>query len=320
MAKQAWAEMRLLAAQRRIPPVLYIMDMKFTVRHHVAPQLIPYPYARDFKYNWISNERREERSKLTPIEWCLRNPPSEGEFGAGTLDLLVLDTFQAGYDYGSSQVVLVEAQSELERVQKGQKLVAKVYDPLYIDDDGDLDVYFIANEFYTREVRAYQELSELQGGSVPKFYGSFSLDVHIPESFLMGIDNRDLKTRQVRLILTEYIPGSSMYRANPKNYSQQARQQVIKSLIDFDSEAFQRNVILRDLWPRNVIIPETGTSQDRKMVCVDLPMLFYAVWTTQVAPLVVLFYAVGIRQMAALPLFSGNMCLHFYGGRAKSIG
>ncbi|CAN6646374.1 hypothetical protein TRVA0_021S02036 [Trichomonascus vanleenenianus] len=253
------------------PPAPYVMDMKFTVQQHVAPP--PLPEFRNCRY--ASEDRLEEERTLTWIERCLRHPPLAGELGSGTIDLEVLDTFKVG-DGQIAQVFIVEAQSTLENIQRGQKLVAKVYDPLYLENgETILDPFYIADEHYGREVRFYHQFSDYQGGLIPKFYGSFSLDLRIPESFLKGIDNQGLKTRQVRLILIELIPGTSMQQKNSKDFSQQTRQRMIKSVIDFESLVYQQGITLRDLMPRNVIVTSSEISRERQLVFVDFAIIVF---------------------------------------------
>ncbi|CAN6662492.1 hypothetical protein TRVA0_034S00628 [Trichomonascus vanleenenianus] len=253
------------------PPSPYVMDMRFTVRQHISPRALP-----EFEdCGHASDEGMEERGSLTWIERCLRHPPLAGELGTGTLDLEVLDTFKVG-DGHDAQVFIAEARSALESIQRGQKLVVKVYDPLYLDDDdGFLDPFYIVDEHYGREVLFYREFSDLQGKLIPKFYGSFSLDIRITESFLKGIDNQGLKTRQARLILIELIPGSSMYQTDPADFSKKARQRMMKSVVDFETSVFKRGVTLNDLRPGNIIVATPDISQERELVFVDFAMIVF---------------------------------------------
>ncbi|CAN6595979.1 hypothetical protein TRVA0_001S02014 [Trichomonascus vanleenenianus] len=257
-----------LAVQSK-PPAPYVMDMKFTVQQHIAPP--PLPEFRNCRR--APEDRLEEQRTLTWIERCLRHPPLAGELGTRTLDLEVVDTLKVG-DGQNEQVFIVEAQSDLESIRRGQKLVAKAYDPLYLQNrEGILDPFYIADEHYGREVHFYHEFSDYQGGLIPKFYGSFSLDVRIPESFLVGIDNQGLNTRQVRLILVELIPGLTMMQANPADFSQQARKRMMKTVIDFESSVYKQGITLRDLWPRNIIVTAPQISRERELVFVDFAMI-----------------------------------------------
>ncbi|KAJ5909065.1 hypothetical protein N7495_001747 [Penicillium taxi] len=92
----------------------------------------------------------------------------------------------------------------------------------------------------------YENLSEYQRKQIPRFYGSFSLDLPFRG-----------ETRTVRLILIEYIPGISMDQANPEDFSQETRKQIMKLVINLKSEIYGlKNILLYDLHPRNIMIQE----------------------------------------------------------------
>ncbi|CAN6660685.1 hypothetical protein TRVA0_032S01398 [Trichomonascus vanleenenianus] len=76
------------------------------------------------------------------------------------------------------------------------------------------------------------------------------------------------KTRQVRLILLEYIPGLSMKQFNPSKIPQDIRKKVMKKVIDVESLVYKRDVLLREVWPQNVIITETEFPRDIHLVFV----------------------------------------------------
>ena len=64
-------------------------------------------------------------------------------------------------------------------------VVAKIYDPLYIDNDElYVNPFVAADKDYTHEVAAYKAFSDLQGLMIPKYYGSYSLDVPTPIAIL----------------------------------------------------------------------------------------------------------------------------------------
>ncbi|ODH50727.1 hypothetical protein GX48_03235 [Paracoccidioides brasiliensis] len=76
--------------------------------------------------------------------------------------------------------------------------------------------------------------------------------------------------RTVRLILMEYIPGISMQQANPENFSRLARQEIMKSVIDFESRLYEQDILLTDLSPRNVIMVEKpGFDPRRDLLFLD---------------------------------------------------
>lgn len=97
-------------------------------------------------------------------------------------------------------------------------LLQQVYDPLYFDhSDDDTDPFLCVRCHYSREAASYTRLSDLQGTVIAAYYGSYSLE--------LPVDDDEAKTRTVRLILIEYIPGSSMQQLQPQDFSQLEQKQ-----------------------------------------------------------------------------------------------
>ena len=142
---------------------------------------------------------------------------------------------------------------------KGERVVAKIYDPLYFDDDGYLNPFLCVDMNYTHEVATYTALSDLQGSVIPKYYGSFTLDIPV----------RPSTTRCVRLILIEFILGLPMQDASPERFSQLARQQIIKAVVDFETMLYAQDIVHRDLHPRNIMLTNTDTHKERRAVFID---------------------------------------------------
>ncbi|CAN6666784.1 hypothetical protein TRVA0_038S00980 [Trichomonascus vanleenenianus] len=238
------------------PPVPYVGGESFIAREHIAPSPTPLPDG------WIiaSKETKAERKAHSLIEQCLLHPPLPGSFGPLTLELHIVRSIEVG-EMSGNQVVLVDVQSEQDCEPQGKQLVAKFYDPLYMNDNGgSLDRFRIVDNDYTHEVRAYQDLRELQGSLIPKFYGSFSVDIPIPSS---------AETREVRLILLEYIQGLTMKQFCPSRIPQEVRKQVMKKVIDIESSIYERDIFLSDLWPKNIIITEAQFPHEIHLVFVD---------------------------------------------------
>ncbi|RAK87304.1 hypothetical protein BO79DRAFT_229668 [Aspergillus costaricaensis CBS 115574] len=130
------------------------------------------------------------------------------------------------------KVRVLNPKCNTETFQGTEDLVAKVYDPLYLNDhDGDL---------------------------IPRFYGSYSTDINCQD---IGDDaeTNEMCSRTVRLILNEHVPGRSMLQAGPSNFPQRDRQQIMKSVIEFESEVYRRDILLTDLSPRNVMMVPPGS-------------------------------------------------------------
>ncbi|KNG89814.1 hypothetical protein ANOM_002860 [Aspergillus nomiae NRRL 13137] len=186
-------------------------------------------------------------------------PSLRGTEGPFSIELQICKMLQVGNEQ-NAQLVLVEVISDvpLQGLEKGKRVVAKIYDPLYLDDDGGfLDPFVCVDKHYTHEVAAYMEFSDVQGSMVPEYYGSFSLGVSVDES----------TTRDVRLILIEYISGASMRDLSPQEVPRRDRQDIMKAIVQFETLAYTRDIVLPDLQPRNVMV--TNSSTHEKAVCID---------------------------------------------------
>ncbi|OJJ34690.1 hypothetical protein ASPWEDRAFT_182838 [Aspergillus wentii DTO 134E9] len=240
------------------PPIPYVKGWRFTVQSHTPPP--PTPVTQNGCCN--SMPEIEERRDLSAAERCLQNPPLPGKAGSTTLELEIVHLLKVKDGTNAQVFVINIIGSNPESSWPGQKVVAKVYDPLYHDDDdGYLNSFRCVDKHYTHEVASYENLSEFQGDAVPTFYGSYSLDIPV----------EGLGVRTVRLILVEYIPGILMKDANPQDFSQSARQQVMKKIIDFETDVyFKKDMCNEDISPRNVIMHPEG-----KLVYIDFANVLF---------------------------------------------
>lgn len=209
----------------------------------------------------------KERLQLDPLDRCLRHPPLPGKIEDDTVTLEIEETFKTG-DGHISQVFAVRAIGPRPKIAgfppEGTKLVAKVYDPLYIDDDaGCFDPFICVDQWYSHEANVYPLLSHLQGQGIPKFYGSYSLDLPVDSE----------RTRTVRLILIEHIDGITMSHAKPDQFSQRARQNILKWIVDVESHIY-KDFVLRDFKPRNIIIESPGSDLPRA-VLIDFASVYF---------------------------------------------
>ncbi|PYH87707.1 hypothetical protein BO71DRAFT_470648 [Aspergillus ellipticus CBS 707.79] len=238
--------MDIPSTQLSKPSVPYIKGSNFTVRSHIPPPptVVTKGCCRNF------NTDREERRRLSPVERCLQNPPLLGAEGHRSLNLEIIESLKVG-DGHNAQVFIVHVPKP-EITASPTHIVAKLYDPFYFDDDeGYLNPFLCVDKHYTHEVHAYEVLSDLQGTLIPRFHGSYSLEIPVEES----------AKRSVRMILMEYIPGLSMQQTTPQTFTQQTRQQLMKSIIDFESDVYKRDILLTDLCPRNVMLVDQSGEQ-----------------------------------------------------------
>ncbi|KAJ5138249.1 uncharacterized protein N7515_003097 [Penicillium bovifimosum] len=226
------------------PPLPYSAKWRFTAKSHTVSS--PTPVVRGCCIN--SESDRAERRKLRSINRCLKHPPLPGKEGYDTVSLEVVDLLKGGDGHNSQvfTVRLLDFESSPELLpRKGTMLVAKVYDPLYFDDDeGHLNPFLCVDRYYTHEANAYMALSELQGEGIPRYYGSYSLSLSV----------NSVHTRIVRMILVDHIEGITMADAKPVNFAKSVRKSILKSIVDLESRIFEKDIWLTDLEPRNVMI------------------------------------------------------------------
>ncbi|OOF93269.1 hypothetical protein ASPCADRAFT_132976 [Aspergillus carbonarius ITEM 5010] len=238
------------------PPVPYTPGWRFTAESHSASA--PTPVTQGCCLNSASD--KVERKQWSPVERCLKRPPLPGGKGNHAITLEVMKLLKGG-DGHNSQVFTVRliASDSPSLPQDGTELVAKIYDPLYFDDDeGYLNPFLCMDKYYTHEANAYNTLGECQGCGIPKYYGSYSVDLPMEST----------RKRTVRMILIEHIRGTTMADANPACFSQSARQHIMKTIVDLESRIFEKDIWLVDLEPRNIIISSAVDSQPQ-IVLID---------------------------------------------------
>ena len=224
------------------PKVPYISRYIFNARSHEVPA--PTRVLRDCCIN--SEGDKKEREYMSLVERCIKRPPLPGREGSDTITLQVIQPLNAG-DGHNSQVLMVQLLGSTSQFPflKSTKLVAKIYDPLYFNDqEGYLNPFLCMDKYYTHEANTYKVLSELQGQSIPRYYGSYSLNLSVGSE----------RMRVVRMILVEHIQGIVMSQAEPREFSQLIRKGIMKSTVDLEGRIFKKNILLADLEPRNVMI------------------------------------------------------------------
>ncbi|PLB34275.1 uncharacterized protein BDW47DRAFT_134397 [Aspergillus candidus] len=247
---------------RSKPPVPYVPDWRFQVKSHIAPA----PTPAEFNDCFLKESDWQERQLLSPVMQCVKLPPAPGRDGDDSVSLQIMDLLDAG-DKHEAQVFtvrLLETTSQ-SLPPKGTKLVAKLYDPLYYDDEaGALDPFVCLDWDYTHEVKAYAILRYLQGHRIPRYHGSYSLTLPVDGGH----------TRTVRMILIEHIPGLIMEDANPEYFDQSLRQDLMRSIVDLESELHEKNVSIMGIEPRKITLTSPTSDQPRVMF-VDLAATFF---------------------------------------------
>ncbi|RAL17458.1 uncharacterized protein BO97DRAFT_409887 [Aspergillus homomorphus CBS 101889] len=225
------------------PPVPYTTGWRFTAESHSAPN--PTLVTRGCCKN--SESDKIERKQLSPVERCLKRPPLPGGKGNDSIRLEVIKLLKGGDGHNSQvfTVRLIAPAASQSLPQEGTELVANIYDPLYFgDDEGLLNPFLCMDKYYTHEANAYKALGELHNCGIPKYYGSYSLDLLVDST----------RKRTVRMILIEHVRGMTMADAEPEWFSQNARQHIMKTIVDLESRIYEKDIWLVDLEPRNIII------------------------------------------------------------------
>ncbi|OQD82898.1 hypothetical protein PENANT_c019G07586 [Penicillium antarcticum] len=163
---------------------------------------------------------------------CLETPPLAGHDGSFEVELEIMELLQVTDK--PNPLIIVQVCKAIPEAppglfNPGETLVAKVFDPLFVDTEDDI-------------------LHEFQGTHIPKLYGSFSRSIPVPEQ-------KD-SSRDVRLILIELVPGTSMQQDYPDLYSTKSRQKIIKQIIKIETRFYARSVGLTNLAPRNVMMTD----------------------------------------------------------------
>ncbi|KAJ8103043.1 hypothetical protein POJ06DRAFT_280225 [Lipomyces tetrasporus] len=197
----------------------------------------PLPYITD-----------RERESIHPLERCLIHPPASGVTGHNTSLVKIVEPVRTE-DRHNAKLVTIRTEyvpPELANASLQTVILSPKFIILSILIMSYVDAFLFTDQEYSREAAAYTKLSFMQGTIIPKFYGTFTLGIPIPDK---GI------SRSVRLILLEAIPGKPMTQLEPTDYSQAERQDIIKALalIEAESLLYTNDVWQRDIHPRNVL-------------------------------------------------------------------
>ncbi|KAF2790843.1 hypothetical protein K505DRAFT_200074, partial [Melanomma pulvis-pyrius CBS 109.77] len=230
-------------------PLPYTVNTVITVNRHDPPAPFRLYYSTlSYPHGEIENE--------TKLSWCLTHAPKSGVTHEDeALTFRIARELRTGHEVGA-QIVLTDSGH-----------VAKIYDPLYYNFYGNEewrfkeDVVTQADSEYSMEAAAYQELSgsEVEGSVTPRYYGSWTMTFSRQKDSRDGQSEVRGRTREVRMVLLEYVEGTTMSRMNPKLISQKARDNIIVKIIEAETDISFCGVRHDYLYPSNIIICGSDT-------------------------------------------------------------
>lgn len=277
------------------PPAFpYFKGAKFLVRKHEPPRTLEMGY-------WRKRGRcggPEVIGNPSQLELCLAHPPTPGiTYSEEARCIEIAKIIRGGQSCGAQTVLTVDG------------LVAKFYDPLYYDfggdhwEDSEIHVTGDADKHYITEVTAYSEMrgTSLEGSIMPAYHGSWTMDIPI-------LFNGSRKNRKVRLILVEYIPGTSMHSLNPEDLTSQERDNIMIKVIEAKIDLLFMGLRHEDYEPRNIMLSlpegsETYETGDLRICIIDYAISRFLKDSGRRAPVPEvynpLFYWTGQRQWSS---------------------
>lgn len=237
------------------PDLPYVVERTLNLRSHMPPN----PTSVELH---LKPKTAQERKFVHPLAQCLFHLPLPGSDGQMTAEVKRIRPIRAGDNHKAQIVVVQVTSSSSPMLPTDVELVAKIYDPLYFNHDDDFtDPFFCVDNAYSHETAAYRKLSNLQGGILPKYFGSFTIQLPVNQK-------QEKKTRFVRLILLEVIPGRTIQQSLKANLLQRDRKDIMKATIDAESLIYKYDVVHMDFRPSNVLVCENGT-KNRPVVIID---------------------------------------------------
>ncbi|KAF1730416.1 hypothetical protein CRV24_009879 [Beauveria bassiana] len=165
----------------------------------------------------------------------------------------------------SSRPLAVQGQPLPFSVTRDAVVAAKFYDPLY-NDHILIDAWKSVDYSYRNEAQAYQRLRPLQGVVVPRFYGSYTVDMPVPQA---ALQHHHAQPRPVRLVLYEYINGTQLSSAEGRLYSTKQRQAIMQKVLNSFSKMRQLGVYHLDFHPGNIVVLSAEQGQEADIRCID---------------------------------------------------
>lgn len=232
------------------------------IRKHTAcpPFGSEYPH-----YEGVPEETSERHLRGTTLaELCLDRPAPRGETVTNEepQTLEIVKEIRCGDDSGAQIVVCRFSGSQDE-------VVAKIYDPLYYGSAHRMwsnqprDVVYEAHMDYCREVAAYSELDGKLSGEIPKYYGSWTIQLPFE------LPGRESTLRDIPLVLMEYIRGTQMTYLSPESVPESVGMEIVTRLVENWSKISFAGVNHGDVSQRNIMVCLAGPDIVERVAFVD---------------------------------------------------
>ena len=230
-----------VSATEKGPQVLtltpYTTGFTFKAWRHCPPA----PFG--LGYSTPSPARHPDSAAALQEELCTSRQPREGHTLFENEELFTITSTLRTGGFGA-QIVVVN-----------HEMVAKIYDPLFYDDDseGYENPLWRADKSYSREAAAYEQLQKSKDISdiVPAFYGTWTFNI---DTTIMQGGVATEATRGVRMILIEHLKGQCMMDVDAHTLLEPIRTSILKQCLEAYIRVSQAGVSHGDLSPRNIMI------------------------------------------------------------------
>ena len=240
----------------------YVVGFTATATRHQPPE----PFGLGYDTGCPLSLPLNNQKSLSKAEYCLSRHLCPSRSLEDVKTLTITAVIRTGHSRGAQLVVI------------DNDTVAKIYDPLYYNEVNEYgfeeDVMFDAFSDYSREAAAYNQLQESPAARqvTPAFYGTWTISV---DTEIRDGGELQMRTRQVPLVLMEYVRGETMRNIDARALPEQMRSRILKKAIDTDIIIFHAGVDNEDFCPRNIMVvglrpnPKDDTPDDVAIKAID---------------------------------------------------
>lgn len=242
-----------LPINREITDPPYQFGSVFTAYYHTSPKLSPE----------CKTEGYPDTSRYTEHPYPEHSARTTGtDSHLASIDLHVEKLIRTGKGYRAQllAVSLCGSSGDYQYLQwelpSKTLLAAKIFDPYHFAKRKSRYQRAVRSmaRMYSTECQAYKILTEFQGSSIPKYYGSYYLSLPLSDQ------SAKEQARTVYMVLMQYIDGQPLCDISPDQVNRLIRQQIVHRIIEIETMIFQRGIRLDDLAGRNIMVVGLLTS------------------------------------------------------------